>query len=478
MIDRQNIFGVTGLVRIAQVFCLAIVAIGMGFAIAHFSLAWRELIIVVLGITGLLAMLVPSEGMLRLGIYVAALGMAFGWRTIAITPNLLIVPSEAIFWVLFLSLILRHVLLRKPLKLYLPNPLLVLVVLTIPSIIVGIGKGNALDNVVDYSKNLIMLVPTFIVVRNLVDSIGVWKRALVAATIVGLYLGLAATLLVFAPDIGLALLGDLGGGFSQAGTFTRVGVPGWGVFASLPMELVWGVTLGLWETATKRSHQMFYALVLTVCTIGVIASGSRGSWLALLAGVVVYAFFHARISSSLARGLLVIAFIGVLAATVSLGDIVVRFESAFNPQLIDSSAFDRYERAQNAINQTLDSPIWGQGFGSVPFVHSDYLQIAVDMGIPALVFFLLGIGSVFARLFQLQRNRLIEEESKTLARSVLIMFAVLAVEFVSGGLVSLPFTISMAWFFWSMADQFIKIQEQNLVRKKTDVEQMHVAFSH
>jgi hypothetical protein len=456
VINRWSLFSVDGLARLLLILGLLVVAAGIGFAIAGFSLGWREVIIGILALVGILMVLVPANQVLMLGLYVGVLSIAFGWRTVALTSQLILVPSEVILWILALMLLWRDLIQQKMPHMYMPRSLLVVVLLAFPAILLGISKGNRWDNVVNYAKNLVMIVPVFFVINNLVDSLARWRQVVVVAMFVGTYLALSSLLLVVAPGVGQVLLGDLGAGFANTQGFSRVEVPGWGVFGSLVMAPMIGLGIALWGTAVTVRSKTVYLFILALCGLGVLASGSRGVWVAMLVGMLVYALFYPR------RGLILASGLGLLSLTLAQGDILTRLESAFLPELLDSSAADRYFRAQSAVQAIRSSPWVGQGFGSMPFVHSDYLQIGVDMGLPALGCFLLAIGYTIVRLYQLSKTKSPNPVYKRSAEGVLIAFVILIVIFVSGGLLSLPFTIFLAWFLWAIVDRFIQLARYEL----------------
>jgi hypothetical protein len=293
-----------------------------------------------------------------------------------------------------------------------------------------------------------------LVIQNLVRDLGTWKRLMLVAMGAGLYLSLTGLILIVVPPLGRALSGVLVTQVDPTADFTRIGFAGWGPLAAWFFILVFGVVVGLWESAQNRLHQLFYTGVLLVIGAGILVSGQRGAWLALLAGLVVYGILNPQ------RGLILIALIGILILLLPQGNFLLRFESAFVPSLYDNSAADRYYRAQTALTAITNNPLLGLGFGVMTFVHSDYLEIGAAMGIIALGLFVAALGVTGWRLFQLQFS-VKDNQLRLLARGALITFVILIVEMLSAGFVTLAFTTVITWFFWAMCDQFVTLVEES-----------------
>ncbi|MBU3758984.1 MAG: O-antigen ligase family protein [Candidatus Omnitrophica bacterium] len=144
-------------------------------------------------------------------------------------------------------------------------------------------------------------------------------------------------------------------------------------------------------------------------SLGIFASFSRGGFIALGAGLIAVMFLRQRLA-----GLLVIAVLSLVVARPQLlpQSLQTRFAETWvqksstqgaNAGLqaaLDRSTSDRFELAKAAVQIVRLNPLWGAGYdrflGKVqnywyayyPFEpHNTFLQIAAEMGLPALMTF-------------------------------------------------------------------------------------------
>lgn len=429
-------------------------AVGLGMAVARFGLGWRELLILLFGIVAVLAILVPNDRVFGIGLGLGVVSIAFGWRTFSITPDLSFAPFEFIVWFLAGAFALKQLVRRERLKFQLSVPMTLFLFFCIPAFLVAWSKGILLDSIIGYGKNVVMVAPFFFVIQNLVRDLRTWKRIIFVAIGVSVYLNFTGLISLVAPSLGEALAARLLVQSLGTGDFTRVGFAGWGPLAAWFFILVFGVVLGFWGSAQNRTHRLIYLAILLILGAGILASGQRGAWVALIAGLIVYGAMNPR------RGISLVLLLGVLIFLLPEWDFAARFASAFDPSLYDSSAFDRYNRARIALSTIADNPILGLGFGAFTFVHSDYLEIGAGMGVIALGLFVAALGVTGWRLVKIQLSA-IDHPARSLARGALVMFVILAIEMLSAGFITLSFTTVVTWFFWAMSDQFAALAEES-----------------
>jgi probable O-glycosylation ligase (exosortase A-associated) len=159
----------------------------------------------------------------------------------------------------------------------------------------------------------------------------------------------------------------------------------------IPFAYVYGVR------ATKK-WQRAMAWTLGVLIIhAMLMSYSRGAMVSTLVAVLWILFHHRPRYKSLVIALVTFAIISVLAGQ----EIRERFFSTDNFQT-DGSAQSRFESWAAAWQIATDNPFTGQGVRNSVFfsqnygadrvgrtIHSQYLQIAADSGIPAMVSYLI-----------------------------------------------------------------------------------------
>ncbi|HLB52172.1 MAG TPA: O-antigen ligase family protein [Chlamydiales bacterium] len=117
-----------------------------------------------------------------------------------------------------------------------------------------------------------------------------------------------------------------------------------------------------------------------------------------------YAFFYKlQIQRKVLLTLFSLLFISASASTLILHKQILYRGGVFNYANSPASGSDktRLEYQQKALDQIKESPLFGSGFGQISFqekrpasVHNIYLYIATEMGIPALLAFLLFIATL------------------------------------------------------------------------------------
>ena len=144
------------------------------------------------------------------------------------------------------------------------------------------------------------------------------------------------------------------------------------------------------------------------CFRGIMVTFSRGAYLSFAFGSLVTAFFKSKVLFTIAIILIVAALFvpGILPEGIQY-----RLESTFKDgrlistdvsDIKDSSAGKRILIWQGAIEMIKDQPLFGFGYGLFPYIigtyspqtpqadaHNTYLILAAEMGIPALLIFLI-----------------------------------------------------------------------------------------
>lgn len=174
---------------------------------------------------------------------------------------------------------------------------------------------------------------------------------------------------------------------------------------------------------TKLQLRASYAGIALILISTLIISGSRGPWLGAIAAFMVIAgllFLQRDVSRLFNRYTLIgiVAFIGIILFVISL--------DAVQSRISLNKAFDvRLMYYLVSIDVIADSPLFGFGFESFrliypeyrpeydwqlvkdttpTMIHNDYLQLAADNGLPAMIFYLFFIGGILYLLFRAYRT--------------------------------------------------------------------------
>jgi len=148
-------------------------------------------------------------------------------------------------------------------------------------------------------------------------------------------------------------------------------------------------------------------LLFAVLVIGLVFSRSRMGISAALAGLILVAFlvfWRTRRQSLLLIVLLILAVPVAYSAWIGLGPVVERFEALGQPETLEQDRVPIWRDTQLLIR---DFPLLGTGLGAyrwtyshyqttklqyvIEHAHSDYLEFAAEIGIPAAALLFAGL---------------------------------------------------------------------------------------
>src|SRR5438034_413129 len=164
---------------------------------------------------------------------------------------------------------------------------------------------------------------------------------------------------------------------------------------ALTLSIILPLAVGLALASRSRSQRLALAAVIALGVAGVVVTFSRAGFLFLTTTLFLYL---ARLKRGRIGILLLVLLLVVLMLNVD--GFIDRIETIADVQT-ESSAHARWETMKGAIRLMVEYPLFGVGIGQnmlAPnqaggprwsLIHNVYLQIAVDLGIPALVVYLL-----------------------------------------------------------------------------------------
>lgn len=456
--DRLRSSG-ANLVIIGAVLAAAVL---LGPLASRFGFGVRELAILVLVIVTVFLVLIANERVLKLGFGLWILTFAFGWRTLYLTPNLNIHPSEVLIILLFFVLFARAVINRTQLDFSLPILLPTFILLAAMGVVTALFRQTPAEIILEEFKPFLVLIPIYYVVKWLVKTREDWERAASLSIPVAVYLGGLGLMDYFTPDLSRALVGnssistvavDLDYG---AGQFARVGFIFYGSFtAGFVIFTFLGFTI--YHLLNNPGRSWFKTLLLLgllfVQIAGIYLSGYRGLWYAMGVFLLVFALVQRRALLLLGATLLAFPLLPI--------DFFNRFQSIFNTSFADSSQYDRLLRFLNAIDLIKQSPLLGVGWGGSGYVHSDLAEIGANLGLPALAIFLLWI----ARLgWQVLRNTQRKGWIGAYACALFAAICGIVVIFASEGVIVFVQLLVPVWFVFSLGHKLVqlsKVQVEN-----------------
>jgi hypothetical protein len=417
--------------------------------------SYRLVIIGVLALAGLLAFF-ASRNPARDGLilFIATLGL--GYRTVHLTDALWIHPSEiALLVTLLASLDLG----RAPQPGASPRPLPWWLWALLPFLFLGwLPRGT---NVFDWDTrlseciNVSLAIPTFLAARAVLGDRRSWRPVVVSLYALGTVVAIMGGVEYVYPNIRNVLPGFVSNpeAYESDGGFLRAAYSFYGstiaVFLCV-LALPFGLTLWSWYRGPLA--RLTTAAAAAAQLGGVYISGYRSQWLMVGVLVLLIPLRHGRF---ILAGLLVVAALagtqllpeGTLGRLQSLEKLVEG-----NPE--DSSGIKRKERIDQAFEAVADNPL-GNGWASAGWVHSDFLQIAANLGLLAGLILLFGYLHTLFRLGSAMRHASPQDELAPLGFSLFLSFLVVGQMLAVQGVEFLSFTILPLWLVWALSRTWI-----------------------
>ncbi|HYE16221.1 MAG TPA: O-antigen ligase family protein [Pyrinomonadaceae bacterium] len=285
------------------------------------------------------------------------------------------------------------------------NCVLLLCLAGLLSIPLAADRGEAWETFVGYTKVVIM----FVVMVNVVRTEARLRRL---------------ALLVWASSIVLSLgaVADFRAGRFETGGERIAGVVG-GMFGNpndLAMHLAMMVALSfalLFSSRSALAKLVFLggAFLMSVATV---LTYSRGGFLGLAAAAFVVAWKlgrRHRLAVVLGSLALVVAFLALAP-----GDYTTRLTSIFDKSLdVHGSASARQAVLWRSVNTIIHNPVFGVGMGCFHILsireqvsHNAYTQVGAEMGVAALLAYVMFLLAPFKRLRQVERETLGRRRSR------------------------------------------------------------------
>ena len=257
-----------------------------------------------------------------------------------------------------------------------------------------------------FSDVLLKAIVIFIVFVNVVRTENRLKLMIWLAFAVSLYLSFNA------------VSDYTTGNFREGSAFynnQRIGGAIRGLFGNsndLAMHLVTMVPLAVgFAFASKGMRRLLYLAFAVAFTAAIVVTFSRGGFLGLFVALVVMVRKIGRQNKFLSTGALVVALLAVLV--LAPGGYTGRLSTIFNSDAdATGSSSQRTEILKRSIWVTLRYPLFGVGVGNFHYksvhelvTHNAYTEVSSEMGIPALVIY------VMLMVYPLRRLREIEKET-------------------------------------------------------------------
>jgi O-antigen ligase len=413
----------------------------------------RELAILLIGIVTVVVMLAPRPALLRAGFYFWIATFVVGWRQIWITSNLKIHPAEAVIWFLFLVLFVQRITQQKPIVSWLPLSYGLFLLLGIVGLFNGIYNHVTWDVILSEFKSFLVVIPILYVSREVIESMADLRRALIVFTLTAVFVATLGIVEHYAPGWVAPLSGYFGNnpilysqqGFARA-NFTFFG----GAIASIFLVTVWLVNLSLVYSTQHRWVAFLWLAGAVMSGFAIYLSGNRAPWVGAFVGLCIFVLFDLR-----RRGVIVLAGLALLPLLPQ--QFYHHLWAVVDPtRYYDTSVLKRRQWFQSALDLTWHNPIIGRGWGSSGWVHSDLLQIAANLGVPALALFLLWYVDKIYKLVLVVRKSASSILS-TYAAGILSGLIAVLICLSAESIILLPQLIVPIWFLLALADATVRL---------------------
>ena len=452
----QQVAGVR-LIKIA----LIGLAVVLGVVVVDFyaerqGLSYKELI-VALGALVFAVVVFGGERGIRFGLVLWVLTLALGYRTIEWTENLRIHPSEILIWVLFFCIFAQRQL-RLTTRFTLPWWLWMF----LPFCVLGwwpliVGEAPW-DRMLNEFRDFLLLIPLLIVSSVVLDRPSYWRHLLTAFFVAGTWIAIMGVAEYWYPGMDRLFPAFIHAAKPEvtADGFVRGQFSFWGGSqATFICVLALPASIFL---ATSWRHWSSRVVIIAASILQLVAiyiGGYRSIWFVLCIQVAVACVLRVKKHGIAVAGLVLIVGTVGYQFIPNTHERVVTGIAALQGNPIDHSAQDRKDRALQAVNEVIESP-FGKGWSSAGWVHSDFLQVAVNLGLLAALVFLGGYLYTLLRLVQRMPVWVKSTAQGELALTLLLSFVGVGSLLAMQGVQVLPQMVLPVWFVWSMVDIWLR----------------------
>ncbi len=449
-VKSSNITLVTVFISLAIFFFALIV----GYSLSG-SLSYREVIAALIIMIVVMAVL-PGRGGLQLGFiyWVGTLGL--GYRTAELTPSLRFHPSEIIIWVLFVVIFMQRVALKqKERVLRLPRWILFFIPFWLWGWVMGYLNNKSPDLMFSELKNFVLLIPLFVVVSFVLNDSKQWRPVILSFYAVSAWIAGMGILEYLYPEISTIFPGFISNPlpYETKEGFMRASFSFWGSpVATFVCALAVPLTTVVWQWWDLPRQRLFTLLAFAALIFGIYIGGFRSMWLLTLIAGALWALLRFGIIPGILAALPALALYRFVPEPAQ-----ERWQSmmmAVQGHPVDHSAMVRLERSSMGLDAVIKNPL-GYGWAGAGWSHSDFVQVAVNLGLIAGLLFLGAYLWSLGRLGLLVTRYDSKNPQRTLALALFLSFVVAGGILLSQGVEVLPQLIIPTWFVWVLVEIFL-----------------------
>jgi O-antigen ligase len=405
--------------------------------------------------------ILAGERGLTIGFVMWILSFGLGYRSIQVTSNLRIHPSEVVLWFLFVLLLFRRGMsYQEPLFLWLPRWLWLFIPFWIWGIYIGTEYNRPFDLMLAELKNFLLWIPLIFFTQVILKNRAHWPKVLLAFYAVGTFIAATGIIEYLVPSLSTMLPSLFHEGrVVTAEGFVRAGFSFWGTpAATFICVLSFIFANSIWRWWVTPMYRALIVAALITQLLGIYIGGYRSMWLTVVVVVVVWVVQH----FGLLKG--VFCAVPLLLSYQLLPQVVSKRLLSLSRNDVghfaDTSAEKRWDWGTDALTKAIQRPE-GLGWGGVGWPHSDFIQVAANLGLLAGVLFLASYLVVLWRLWHLYHQRTLSYEQQSLGLTLLLSFIAVGSLLAFQGVQVLPQFVLPVWFVWTLAEVWLHQTNQN-----------------
>lgn len=226
------------------------------------------------------------------------------------------------------------------------------------------------------------------------------------------------------------------------------------------MALLIPLGIGLFFFEQKRRWKVFWLISVLILTMCLLATLSRGAWLAFAAAIVFFSLLIDR------RMLIVVLVAGILVTTM-VPQVSERITYLFSPTYMEKSAEDgRIARWGGALDQVRNEPFFGRGLGhyggavaqrnlGVTYVDNYYAKTLAETGLIGLTLFIwLLLALLWKAYQQIRTHAKHDPQLRWIMRGLLTGLVAVLLHNGVENIFEVPF---MNTYFWLLAGSLLAV---------------------
>lgn len=425
-------------------------------AVLYQGLSYRDFLI---GVGALMVAVIVFGGErgIRFGLVLWVLTLALGYRTIEWTSNLRIHPSEILIWLLFVCVFAQRQL-RSATRFSLPWWLLFLIPFWALAWWPLIAGDAPWDKMLNEFRDFLLLVPVMIVLSVVLERQAYWRYLVLAFFVATSWIALMGVVEYWFPGVEKLFPAFIHAAKPEATAdgFMRAQFSFWGgsqaTFLCV-LALPGALFLATWWRGWLARATILAAAIFQIMAIYI--GGYRSIWLVLLIQVVAVCLLRVKKHGVAVAVLVLVVAAGGYQFIPNTNERVITGIAALQGAPVDHSAQDRKYRALEAWNGAIEAP-FGGGWSHAGWVHSDFLQVAANLGLIAGLIFLGGYLYTLARVVRHMPTWLKSTAQGELALYILLSFVGVGFLLAMQGVEVLPQMVLPVWFIWSMVEIWLR----------------------